>query len=205
MNNYSNFIIRVYLARFKAFLVAWLRSNSPICKNFLKHSVAMSFFFYIKLLLLPVQLSFDFFSKIWFSFCYLVGFFTLIAQIQHYLDLTETQTTFLIFFILILFVVRGSNFLIRFISWILYWFFLLIVFAYVFFTGDLLHYYSYLLVVIAVVRPLWHFLIELLFFLLIKQIYPYSWFQKLLPYLSPNFDPLEIKSPNENSDSKTHT
>ena len=197
--------MRVYLARFKVFLVGWIRSNSPICNSFLKHSVTMSFFFYIKLFLLPVQLSFDFFSKIWFSFCYLIGFFTLIAQIQYYFNLTETQTTFLVFFILILFVVRGSNFLVRFISWILYWFFLLTVFAHIFFSDDLLHCYSYLLIVIAIVRPLWHFLIELLFFLLLKQIYPYSWFQKLLPYLSPNFDPLEIKSPNENDDSKTHT
>ena len=145
------------------------------------------------------------FSKIWFSFCYLIGFFTLIAQIQYYFNLTEMQTTFLVFFILILFVTRGNNFLIRFISWILYWFFLLTVFPYIFFSDNLLHCYSYLLVVIVIIRPLWHFLVELLFFLLLKQIYPYSWFQKLLPYLSPNFDPSEIKNPNEDNDSKTHT
>lgn len=191
--NYLNFLFKIYFVKLKVYILWWFTENPLISSEFLTNSMNESFYSFLKNIVFGIKLSFDFFVKVWFGFCYLIGFFTLLAQIRVYFGLTDKQATFLIILTLIIFLMKGGNFLIRFVSWLSYWFCLLKVFSYAVFDQDLWTYYGYLLIFMAMVRPLWNFLVELSFFFLIKKIYHCSWFWKLLPYLSPNFDASKAK------------
>lgn len=204
------FLLRVFLARIRfntILLVKWFFCRYPLLepkfikqasqqavKNFVKNKISLN----------------NMIGKIpitWIMFFYLVGFFTVLDQLKVYWNLKSVTVLVLMLVVIFIFTILSENSLVKLISFFFYWLCILTIFL-VWFPleqTNIWHYYLRLLVLLVIVRPLWHFLVELLFFLLLKQIYPYSWFQKLLPYLSPNFGPLEIKSPNENGDSKTHT
>lgn len=50
-----------------------------------------------------------------------------------------------------------------------------------------------LVVVVGLVRPFWRNLVEFIFFLGVKRFHSHKWFHKLLPYLTPGFDPKKFK------------
>lgn len=50
-----------------------------------------------------------------------------------------------------------------------------------------------LLLMVGLVRPLWRNLVEFAFFLLVKKLHRFFWFQKLIPHLSPGFDLEKLK------------
>ena len=50
-----------------------------------------------------------------------------------------------------------------------------------------------LVVIVGLVRPFWRNLVELIFFLGVKRFHQSTWFQKLLPHLTPGFDPKKFK------------
>lgn len=204
------FLLRVFLARirFNVILsVKWFFYRYPLLepkfikqasqqevKNFIKNKISLN----------------NMVSKIpitWIMFFYLVGFFTVLNQLKVYWNFKPITVLVLMLAVIFIFIVLSENSLVKLISLFFYWLCVLTILL-VWFPLEqtsIWHYYLRLFILLTIVRPFWHFLTELLFFLLLKQIYPYPWFQKLLPYLSPNFNSQEIKNPNENGDSKNHT
>ena len=174
-----------------------------ISKKFLKRAVyskVMDFTFYKFRQFNAIQ----YLWSIWFSFFYVIGFLNFLVFVNQQPFFMKALLLSIVIVLIITFFWQENSLLV-FLSGSSYFvFFIFIIF---FLKVDLTvfsNFYFRLLVLLIIVRPLWHFLVELLFFLLLKQIYPHSWFQKLIPYLSPNFDPLEIKNPNEDDESKNH-
>ena len=142
---------------------------------------------------------------IYFFLFYYYGFLCFLDYLEQVWQLSHTNLLLLIAIIIFLAILPSGNFLVSFVTSFGY-FFLIFLWWYNYRkTLDSTSFILVLLLLVTVVRPLWRFVIKTMFHILIKQIYPHSWFQKLLPYLSPNFDPLEIKNPNEDDDSKNHT
>ena len=202
--SYFVYLIQTRRKKAKKRINFFFKKYPLISKKFLKkvvHHKVSNYIFYKFHQFNAVQ----YLWSIWFSFFYVIGFINFLVFMNQQSIFLKILLLGMITVLIVTFFWQENSLLIFLTAGSYFFFFIFIVF---FFKVDLTvfsNFYLRLLVLLVIVRPLWHFLIELLFFLLIKQIYPHSWFQKLLPYLSPNFDPLEIKNPNENDDSKKST
>ena len=195
--SYWKLFIKVYYYKWKSryfsrkYFFVWLN------EDFLKNSILLSTKNYLK----------NYFSikepKFWTVYSYLVGvyfflvyyygFLSFLSYLENTYEIGQQKLLLLIAFIIFLVILPSGNFLVNFTSSFTYF---LLVFVWWFDFRKSLEPSVFIIVfvlLILVVRPLWTLLIKLCFFLLIKKIYYYSWFQKLLPHLSPNFDFKEME------------
>ena len=128
----------------------------------------------------------------YFSLVYYYGFLSLLSYLENTYGIGQQKLLILIAFIILLTILPSGNFLVNFTSSFTYF---LLVFIWWFDfrkTLDPGAFIGVFVFLILVVRPLWILVIKLFYFLLIKKIYHYSWFQRALPHLSPGFDVLEV-------------
>ena len=129
----------------------------------------------------------------WSSVMYLLGFFFFLDQIALILGLSESSISYLVYFLILLFVLPSKNFLVKGTSTFFYFFFL---WKYFYQLRSGIAFQDQLLIlffVIMVVRPLWNLAVEFCFFQLIKNLITYHWFRCILSNLNPNMSVQEFK------------
>lgn len=200
LNNrmFSLFVFRVFLAKIKFYMYhntnRFFKKYDLISDSFIKEALTLDLISLLRARLTVREMLYK--APVFgITFFYLVGFFQVLNQVKNDFKLTDGTLTVVVLLFVLALVIFSKNSLIRLVSFFLYWAFILsFFFKYLILGGyGIWYYYGYLLILIAVVRPLWNFLVEMCFFLLIKKVYHHSWFQKLLPYLSPNFDVQEME------------
>lgn len=174
------------------FIKKLLTKHPLLSKNFLEVSLKLRFWEYIKFQFIIDSYFLWTFSSI-SSLCTVVGFITVSLEIKNVFSISDAVfiNMLLIFFFLIIRI--GEDSVVKFTGFFTYIFLLFFFFKEFYIFDNPITTYIRLFIFIAVIRPLWNFLVELCFFVLIKKIYQYSWFQKLLPHLSPNFDIKEME------------
>ena len=195
--SYWKLFIKVYYYKLKSlyfnrkYFFVWLN------QDFIKETVLLSAKSYLKNYFSIKQPKFwtvySYLIGVYFFLVYYYGFLSLLGYLENIYGISQQKLLLLIAFILFLIILPSGNFLVNFISTLTYF---LLVFVWWFNFRKTLDPTIFIVVfvfLVLVVRPLWTLLIKVLCFLLIKKLYQYSWFQKVLPHLSPNFDPLEVQ------------
>lgn len=195
--NHWKLFIKVYYYKLKSlyfnrkYFFVWLN------QDFIKESVLLSAKSYLKNYFSIKQPKFwtvySYLISVYFFLVYYYGFLSLLGYLENTYGIGQQKLLLLIAFILFLIILPSGNFLVNFTSTLTYF---LLVFVWWFNFRKALDPTIFIVVfvfLVLVVRPLWTLLIKVLYFLLIKKFYQYSWFQKALPHLSPNFDPLEVQ------------
>ena len=195
--SYWKLFIKVYYYKLKSlysnrkYFFVWLN------QDFIKESVLISTENYLKNYFSIKQPKFwtvySYLISVYFFLVYYYGFLSLLGYLENTYGIGQQKLLLLTAFILFLIILPSGNFLVNFTSTLTYF---LLVFMWWFNFRKALDPATFILVLILlvlVVRPLWTLLIKVLYFLLIKKLYQYSWFQKVLPHLSPNFDLLEVQ------------
>ena len=195
--SYWKLFIKVYYHKIKFFYFNRKYFFVLLNHNFLKESVLLSVRGYLKNYFSIKSPKFwtiySYLVSVYFSLVYYYGFLSLLGYLENTYDIGQQKLLLLIALIICLIILPSGNFLVNFTASFTYF---LLVFTWWFDFRKTLGLSTFILVfvfLILVVRPLWGLLIKLLYFFLIKKIYCYSWFQKLLPHLSPNFDSLEVE------------
>ena len=130
----------------------------------------------------------------WSSCMYLLGFFFFLDWITAAYNLTQSATSYLVYFLIFLFVLPAKNFLVKGTSTFTYF---LLLWNYFYHLRSGLAFQEQLLIlffIVAVLRPLWNLAVEFLFFQLIKSFAGYSWFQRILSNLNPNMSLSDLQS-----------
>lgn len=195
--NYWKLFSKVYYYKLKSayfsrkYFFVWLNHN------FLRKSVLLSGKDYLKNYFFikspKLWTVYSYLIGVYFFLVYYYGFLSLLGYLENTYGIGQQKLLLLVAFIVFLTILPSGNFLVNFTSSFTYFF---LVFLWWFDFRETLDPSKFIVVfvlLILVVRPLWTLLIKLLYFFLIKNIYHYSWFQKALPHLSPNFDPLEVQ------------
>lgn len=195
--SYWKLFIKVYYYKLKSlyfnrkYFFVWLN------QDFIKESVLLSVKVYLENYFSIKQPKFwtvySYLISVYFFLVYYYGFLSLLGYLENTYGIGQQKLLLLIAFILFLIILPSGNFLVNFTSTLTYF---LLVFMWWFNFRKALDPATFLVVfvfLVLVVRPLWTLLIKVLYFLLIKKLYQYSWFQKVLPHLSPNFDLLEVQ------------
>lgn len=195
--NHWKLFTKVYYYKLKSiyfsrrYFFVWLNHD------FLKESVQLSARDYLKnyLSIKPPKFwtIYSYLVGMYFFLVYYYGFLSLLGYLENTYGIGQQKLLLLVAFIIFLTILPSGNFLVAFTSSFTYF---LLVFLWWFDFRKTLDPGTFAVVfifLILVVRPLWTLLIKLLYFLLIKKVYHYSWFQKILPHLSPNFDPSEVQ------------
>ena len=165
--------------------------------DFLKETVLLSTRSYLKnyFSIKPPKFwtVYSFFIAKYFFLVYYYGFLSLLGYLENTYGIGHQRLLLLVAFIIFLIILPSGNFLVNFTSSFTYF---LLVFLWWFDFRKTLDFNTFIMVFVflfLVVRPFWTLLVKLFYFLLVKKIYHYSWFQKVLPHLSPNFDPSEVQ------------
>ena len=180
----------------RKYFFVWLKHD------FLKESVLLSTRTYLKnyFSIKPPKFwtVYSYLIGVYFFLVYYYGFLSLLGYLENTWGIGQGKLLLLVAFIIFLTILPSGNFLVNLTSSLTYF---LLVFLWWFDfrkTLDPGTFIGVFVFLVLVVRPLWSLLIKLLYFLLIKKIYHYSWFQKMLPHLSPNFDPREVREESKN-------
>ena len=195
--NHWKLFTKVYYYKLKhlyfnrKYFFVWLKDD------FIKESVSLSARTYLKNYFSIKSPKFwtvySYFIGVYFFLVYYYGFLSLLGYLENTYGIGHQKLLLLVAFITFLIILPSGNFLVTFTSSFTYF---LLVFLWWFNFRKTLDFNSFAVIfvfLILVVRPLWTLLIKLLYFFLIKKIYHYSWFQKVLPHLSPNFDSSEVR------------
>ena len=195
--SYWKLFIKVYYYKLKSlysnrkYFFVWL--NQDFIKESIRLPVKVYLGNYFSIKQPKFWTVYSYLISVYFFLVYYYGFLSLLGYLENTYGIGQQKLLLLIAFILFLIILPSGNFLVNFTSTLTYF---LLVFVWWFNFRKALDPATFLVVfvfLVLVVRPLWTLLIKVLYFLLIKKLYQYSWFQKVLPHLSPNFDLLEVQ------------